>query len=166
MLRSLVLWRNCFKESKQKRQNRLFIFEEVAKQTFRRLIKTFIKAFMLIYFDFKNLIRVEIDASKFVIATILFQIITLVIGVKQMQWHSIVFYLKKWFLLKSNTRRMIKNFCLLLQHFNSENIILKTIIILLRFWQIIIICVTLWKRQRLININLDKSSLLLNMISK
>ena len=50
---------------------------------------------MLIHFDFRNLIRIEIDASEFVIAAILFQIITFVIGVEQAQWHSIVFYLKK-----------------------------------------------------------------------
>ena len=50
---------------------------------------------MLIHFNFKNLIRVEIDASKFVITTILSQFITLVIDVKQTQWHSIAFYSKK-----------------------------------------------------------------------
>ena len=50
---------------------------------------------MLIHFDFRNLIRIEIDASEFVIATILFQFVTLVIDVEQTQWHSIVFYLKK-----------------------------------------------------------------------
>ena len=53
------------------------------------------KAFMLIHFDFKNLIRIEIDTSKFVIAAILFQFITLVIDVEQTQWHSIIFYSKK-----------------------------------------------------------------------
>ena len=62
---------------------------------FRRFIKTFTKAFMLIHFDFRNLIRIEIDASGFVIAAILFQFITLVIGVKQAQWHSIAFCSKK-----------------------------------------------------------------------
>ena len=41
---------------------------------------------------------------------------------------------------------MIKNVCLLLQHYNSENIILKIIIIFLRFWQIITICVISWKQ--------------------
>ena len=40
---------------------------------------------MLIYFNFRNLIKVEIDASEFIIATILFQLITLVIDVNQMQ---------------------------------------------------------------------------------
>ena len=38
---------------------------------------------MLIYFNFKNLIKVKIDASEFVIAAILFQFITLVIDVEQ-----------------------------------------------------------------------------------
>ena len=50
---------------------------------------------MLIHFDFKNLIKIEIDASEFVIAAILFQFITLVIDVKQTQWHSIAFYSRK-----------------------------------------------------------------------
>ena len=62
---------------------------------FRRLIKTFTKALMLIHFDFRNLIKVEIDASKFVIATILFQFVTLVTDVEQTQWHSIAFYSRK-----------------------------------------------------------------------
>ena len=83
------------KESKQERQNESFIFEEIARQTFRRLIKTFIKTLMLIHFDFRNLIKVEIDASRFIIATILSQFITFVIGVRQTQWHSIAFYLEK-----------------------------------------------------------------------
>ena len=60
-----------FKENKQERQNKSFIFKKTARQTFRQLIKTFIKTFMLIHFDFKNFIKIEIDASKFVIATIL-----------------------------------------------------------------------------------------------
>ena len=81
-----------FKESKQERQNELFIFEKAARQTFRRLIKTFTKIFMLIHFDLRNLIKVEIDASEFIIATILFQFVTLVTDVKQTQWHSIAFY--------------------------------------------------------------------------
>ena len=55
---------------------------------------------MLIHFDFKNFIKIKIDASKFAIAAILFQFITLVIDVKQTQWHSIVFYLKKMILAK------------------------------------------------------------------
>ena len=60
------------KENKQERQNELFIFEKIARWTFRRFIKTFIKMFMLIHFDLKNLIKIEIDASRFVIAAILF----------------------------------------------------------------------------------------------
>ena len=50
---------------------------------------------MLIHFDLKNLIKIEIDASEFAIAAILSQFITLVIDVKQTQWHSIVFYSRK-----------------------------------------------------------------------
>ena len=83
------------KENKQRRQSKSFIFKEIARQMFRRLIKTFMKALMLIHFNFKNLIRIEIDTSEFVIAAILFQFVTLVINVKQAQWHSIVFYSKK-----------------------------------------------------------------------
>ena len=89
-----------FKESKQRRQSGSFIFEKAARQAFRRFIKTFTKTLMLIHFDFRNLIKVEIDASEFVIAAILFQLITLVTGVKQTQWHSIAFYLKKMILVE------------------------------------------------------------------
>ena len=88
------------KKSKQERQNESFIFEKVARQTFRRLIKTFTKALMLIHFNLRNLIRIEINASEFVIAAILSQFITLVIGVEQTQWHSIAFYLKKMILVE------------------------------------------------------------------
>ena len=83
------------KKNKQEKQNESFIFKETARQTFRRLIKTFTKTLMLIHFDFKNLIRIKIDASKFIIVIILFQLITLVTDVKQTQWHSIVFYSRK-----------------------------------------------------------------------
>ena len=38
--------------------------------------------------------------SRFAIATILFQFITFVTGVKQTQWYSIVFYLKKMILVE------------------------------------------------------------------
>ena len=154
------------KENKQERQYESFNFEKAARQTFWRFIKTFTKAFMLIHFNFRNLIRIKIDVSELVIAAILFQFITFVIDVNQTQWHSIVFYLKKWFLLRSDTRRMIKNSCLLSQHFNNENIILKTVIILLQFYRIITICVTSWRRSRLINVSFNKLSLSLNMILK
>ena len=87
-----------FKESKQEKQNELFIFEKIAKQTFRRFIKTFTKTLMLIHFDFKNLIRKKIDVSRFVIATILYQLITFVIDVNQTQWYSIAFYSRKMIL--------------------------------------------------------------------
>ena len=60
------------KGNKEERQSESFIFEKIARQAFRRFIKAFTKAFMLIHFDFRNLIRVEIDTSEFVIATILF----------------------------------------------------------------------------------------------
>ena len=84
-----------FKENKQKRQNKLFIFEKITRQTFWRFIKTFTKTFMLIHFNFRNFIKIEIDASRFAIAAILSQFITFVINVKQAQWHSIVFYSRK-----------------------------------------------------------------------
>ena len=74
-----------FKGSKQGRQNESFIFGKVARQTFRRLIKAFTKAFMLVHFDLRNLIRVETDASEFVIAAILSQLVALVIDVEQAQ---------------------------------------------------------------------------------
>ena len=61
-----------FKESKQKKQSESFIFDDIAKQTFQQLIKTFIKTFMLIHFNFRNFIKIKIDASNFVIIIILF----------------------------------------------------------------------------------------------
>ena len=61
-----------FKENKQEKQNKLFIFDDVARQTFRRFIKTFTKVFILIYFNFKNFIKVKIDALNFIIIIILF----------------------------------------------------------------------------------------------
>ena len=83
------------KRSKQRKQSELFIFEKIARQTFRQFIKTFMKALMLIHFNFKNFIKIEIDTSEFVIAAILFQFVTFVIDVEHMQWYSIVLYLKK-----------------------------------------------------------------------
>ena len=95
ILRSLVFWWNCLKKvSKENKINHSFL-KKAARQTFRRFIKTFIKALILIYFNFKNLIKIKLDISEFVIATILSQLITFVIDVKQTQWHSIVFYLRK-----------------------------------------------------------------------
>ena len=73
------------KRNKQKKQSKLFIFKKIVRQTFQRFIKTFIKALLLIHFDLKNFIKVEIDASEFVIAAILFYFITFVIDVKQTQ---------------------------------------------------------------------------------
>ena len=73
------------KENKQKKQNQSFIFKEVARQTFRKFINVFTKALMLIHFNLKNLIKIEIDTSEFIIAVMLFQFITLVIGVNQTQ---------------------------------------------------------------------------------
>ena len=70
------------KKNKQEKQNESFIFEKTMRQTFRQLIKTFTKTFILIYFNFKNFIRVEIDISEFIITTILFQFVTFVIGCK------------------------------------------------------------------------------------
>ena len=74
-----------FKENKQKKQNESFIFKKIARQTFRQFIKIFMKMFMLIHFDFKNLIKIEINASKFIITAILSQFITFIIDIKQTQ---------------------------------------------------------------------------------
>ena len=84
-----------FKRSKQEKQNELFIFNDGARQTFRRIIKTFTKTFMLIHFDLKNFIKVEIDVLKFIIAAILFQFVTLMIEVDQTRWYFVVIYSKK-----------------------------------------------------------------------
>ena len=64
-----------FKNNKNKKQNEFFNFNAEAQKTFQRLIDTFIKIFMLIHFNSKSSIRIKIDASRFVIAAILFQLI-------------------------------------------------------------------------------------------
>ena len=84
-----------FKKNKQRKQSESFIFNDVARQMFRRLIKIFTKTFMLIYFNFRNLIKVKIDASNFIIIIILFQLVTFAFDVDQTQWHFIAFYSKK-----------------------------------------------------------------------
>jgi len=60
------------KSSKQKKQNELFIFDVLTLVAFKALINIFIIALILVHFDFKNRIIIEIDALEFVIAIILF----------------------------------------------------------------------------------------------
>jgi len=60
------------KSSKQKKQNKLFLFNVFALVAFKIFIDIFIIAFILIYFDLKNRIIIEINALRFVIATIFF----------------------------------------------------------------------------------------------
>ena len=61
--------------SKSEKQMKFFDFNAKAQDTFQRLIKTFIETFMFVYFNSKNFIQIKIDASKFIIAAILFQLI-------------------------------------------------------------------------------------------
>jgi len=58
------------KNSKQKKQNKLFLFNTFALIASRAFIDIFIIVFMLMHFNLKNRIIIKIDASRFVIATI------------------------------------------------------------------------------------------------
>jgi len=60
------------KSSKQEKQNKSFLFDALALVVFRIFINIFIIAFILMYFDLKNRIIIEIDVLEFVIAIILF----------------------------------------------------------------------------------------------
>jgi len=61
-----------FKSSKQEKQNKLFLFDALVLIVFRTFIDIFTIAFMLMHFDLKNRIIIEIDALEFVIVIILF----------------------------------------------------------------------------------------------
>ena len=62
------------KNSNQSKQNKSFVFDINARVVFAVFIMIFTKVFMLVHFDFKNRIKIEIDAFDFVIATILSQL--------------------------------------------------------------------------------------------
>jgi len=66
------------KDSKQKKQNRFFVFNKNAVAVFKKLIIVFTRTFMLVHFDFKNYICVETDVSEFVIVVIFSQLIYLI----------------------------------------------------------------------------------------
>jgi len=66
------------KDSKQKKQNKFFVFNKNAVAAFKKLIIVFTRALMLVHFDFKNHIRVETDISEFVIVAIFSQLMYLV----------------------------------------------------------------------------------------
>jgi len=60
------------KSNKQEKQNKLFLFNIFVLIAFQTFIDIFIIAFILIHFDFKNQIIIEINASKFVIVIFFF----------------------------------------------------------------------------------------------
>jgi len=61
-----------FKNNKQKKQNKLFLFDIFVLIVFRIFINIFIIVFILVYFDFKNQIIIKINVLRFVIAIIFF----------------------------------------------------------------------------------------------
>ena len=63
------------KSNNQNKQNEFFVFDINFRVVFVVFIIIFTKIFMFVYFDFKNRIKIEIDAFNFVIATILSQLI-------------------------------------------------------------------------------------------
>ena len=64
-----------FKNNKNEKQNEFFNFNAEVRKAFQRLIDAFIKIFIFIHFNSESFIRIKIDALKFVITTILFQLI-------------------------------------------------------------------------------------------
>ena len=56
---------------------------------------------MLVHFDSESFIRIEIDASKFVIATILFQLILMSDDFEQKKWYFVAFHSRKMILAKT-----------------------------------------------------------------
>ena len=64
-----------FKNNKNEKQNKFFNFNAKARKAFQRFIDAFIQTFMFVHFNSKNSIRIKINVSEFVIATILFQLI-------------------------------------------------------------------------------------------
>ena len=90
-----------FKSNKNEKQIDFFNFNVEARKAFRLLIDAFTNASMLIHFDSKNLIRIKINALKFVIATILFQLILALNDFEQRKWHLVAFYSRKMILAKT-----------------------------------------------------------------
>ena len=84
-----------FKNNKNEKQIDFFNFNVEARKAFRLLIDAFTNASMLIHFDSKNLIRIKIDASEFVIAIILSQLILALNDSEQRKWHFVAFYSRK-----------------------------------------------------------------------
>lgn len=78
-------------------QNNLISFLiDKAKKLFQKLKKAFCKKFILQYFDIFKLIKVEIDTSRKVIRSVLYQKDT------NKNWHPITNYLRKMQLVKRN----------------------------------------------------------------
>ena len=84
-----------FKNNKNEKQINSFNFNVETRKTFRFFIDTFTNALMLIHFNSKNFIRIKIDASEFVIATILSQLIFALNDSEQKKWHFVAFYSRK-----------------------------------------------------------------------
>ncbi len=66
---------NLFKERKKEEFDKEFKLTKKARITFEQLKEAFIKASILLHFDSKRKIRLEIDAFDFAISEILFQLI-------------------------------------------------------------------------------------------
>ena len=83
------------KNNKNEKQNEFFNFNAKVRKAFQRLIDTFIKTSMLVHFNSKSFIQIKIDVSKFVIATILFQLIFVFDDFEQKKWHFVIFHSRK-----------------------------------------------------------------------
>jgi hypothetical protein len=88
---------NLLKERKKREFDKMFKFIKKARKAFKKLKEVFIKTSILLHFDSKRRIRLEIDAFDFVISEIIFQLIEEID-----QWHFIAFFSRKMFAAKRN----------------------------------------------------------------
>ena len=90
------------KKSVSGKQSGSFLYGEVARAAFLAFLDAFTQVSMLVHFDLKNKIRVEIDAFGFAIAAILSQLVYRREGGFEAQWHSVAFYFRK--MISAKTR--------------------------------------------------------------
>ena len=90
-----------FINNKNEKQIDFFNFNVEVQKAFRFFINAFINALMLIHFDLKNFIQIKIDASNFIIAIILFQLIFALNDFEEKKWHFVAFYSRKMIFAKS-----------------------------------------------------------------
>jgi hypothetical protein len=81
---------NLLKEEKKKKFIQKFVFISEIKKTFEELKRAFISASMLMHFDSKWKILIEIDVLKYALFEMISQWYE-----KENRWHLVVFYFRK-----------------------------------------------------------------------